>query len=204
LPIPVKADFEFAKGIAKIWNKAKFGRKLMREQRDNPAGKLQTDVISVADATARAVQHIRQACKAKGIEIETDLSGVTVEAPSTLIIPAVAGLLTNAIAAMPAGGELSVTLVETEFQWELEVADSGVAPSQFPTSLGLHKTETVQSLPTILEFEAHAALHSVIQLAEKHCGDVHTFACPLGGSAHVLTVPKIITSDNQTQSRRAG
>lgn len=171
--------------------------------------KIENEDVSVAEATATAVDHIRQICEDKSIKIETDLDGVTVRASSALIIPAIGNLLSNAIAAMPLGGELAVTLVETRSQWELEVADSGPAPSRFQAArpaaqeTSLHN-EDEDELPTILQFEAHRTLLVVDRLARSFNATIQTFPCPLGGSAHVLIVPKFATSSQQDPSKRAG
>lgn len=180
----------------------------MREQQNNQANNNNVETVSVADATLAAINHIRQLCASKNIRIDADLGATDVHASAALILPAVAGLLANAIAAMPAGGELSVTLVETKFQWELEVADSGASPSRFesgcPPITHAQANRDNDALPTILEFEAHASLHGVIKLAGQHHSAVQTFACPLGGAAHVLTVPKFAASKQKNQTRHAG
>ena len=92
---------------------------------------IEVEMVAVAEAVATAVDHIRPVCLKKNITIETDLDGTHVQADQNLVVPATASLLTNAINAMPAGGVLSVTLVDTDSQWELEVADSGRSPSRF-------------------------------------------------------------------------
>ncbi len=181
------------------------------------------EAVSLADATRTAVNHIRQTCDDNNIKIETDIDGVDLQVSPALIIPAVAYLLTNAIAAMPQGGELSITLVETPSQWELEVADSGHSPSRFQTALAIEDRQTTPGVqdnqdgkgdqdaachdpeePTILRFESHRTLLVVDQLAQAHNGTVQTYRCPLGGTAHVLIVPKFADALQQDQSKRAG
>jgi hypothetical protein len=143
----------------------------------------------------------------KNITIETDLDGTHVQADQNLVVPATASLLTNAINAMPAGGVLSVTLVDTDSQWELEVADSGRSPSRFnaPENTSNENTpnEIAEHPPVFIEFLSHQALHEVGLLAQAHSGNMQTYPCPLGGSAHVLIVPKFANSTNQNASRRA-
>lgn len=162
----------------------------------------QYEQVSVAEAVAAAVDHIRGACLKRNITIETDLDGVDIEAASVLVVTAAASLLTNAINAMPAGGVLSVTLVETDSQWELEVADSGRTPSRFNAPQNT-STEISEHPPVFIEFLSHKVLHEVEQLAEDFSGCLQTYPCPLGGSAHVLTIPKFSKSKDQTDSRRA-
>lgn len=178
----------------------------MYAERDN----MDVEQVSVAEATATAIDHVRLVCENKSIDIETDLAGVTAVASPGLIIPAVGNLLSNAIAAMPLGGELSVTLVETDAQWELEVADSGPKPSRFKTTAPalLTSAATVENdddLPTVLEFEAHRTLLVVDRLAREHNGMVQIYSCPLGGTAHVLIIPKFAApSSSHHQFKRAG
>ncbi len=158
--------------------------------------------VSVAEAVATAVDHIRGACLKRNITIETDLDGVDIEADSVLIVQAAANLLTNGINAMPAGGVLSVTLVETDSQWELEVADSGRLPSRFNAPQNA-TDEIPEHPPVFIEFLAHNVLHEVRSLAEDYSGSMQTYPCPLGGSAHVLIIPKFSNSKYQNESRRA-
>jgi len=158
--------------------------------------------VSVAEAISTAVDHIRAVCLKKNISIETDLDGVDVVADKALAVPAIASLLTNAINAMPAGGELSVTLVDTDCQWELEVADSGRCPSRFNASRSSPDL-LPEHPPVFIEFLTHHALHEVGLLAEKYSGNMQTYPCPLGGSAHVLIIPKFADSSAHNESRRA-
>ena len=162
----------------------------------------QYEQVSVAEAVATAVDHIRPVCLKKNITIETDLEGVYVEADSVLVVPAAASLLTNAINAMPAGGVLSVTLVDTDSQWELEVADSGRTPSRFQAAQDPPR-QMPEHPPVFIEFLTHQALHEVGLLAEAYSGSMQTYPCPLGGSAHVLIIPKFANSTDQNESRRA-
>lgn len=157
--------------------------------------------VSVVEAVATAVDHIRAVCLKRNITIETDLDDVNIEADSVLVVPAAASLLTNAINAMPAGGVLSVTLVETDSQWELEVADSGRSPTRFNAPQNVSQ-EVPEHLPVFIEFLNHNALHEVRSLAQEYSGSMQTYPCPLGGSAHVLIIPKF-PRPAQNESRRA-
>ena len=163
---------------------------------------IEVEMVSVAEAVATAIDHIRPVCLKKNITIETDLEGVNLQADQTLVVPAIASLLTNGINAMPAGGELSVTLVDTDSQWELEVADSGRSPSRFNMALD-PPHQMPEHPPVFIEYLTHQALHEVGLLAEAFSGNMETYPCPLGGSAHVLIIPKFANSTDQNESRRA-
>lgn len=158
--------------------------------------------VVVAEAVATAIDHIRGVCLKRHIVIETDLDGVDVESDSVLVAQATASLLTNAINAMPAGGVLSVTLVDTDSQWELEVADSGRTPSRFSAPARISAPPS-EHPPVFIEFLTHHALQEVRTLAEDFGGNMQTYPCPLGGAAHVLIIPKISKSQDQNNSRRA-
>ena len=99
----------------------------------------------------------------------------------------------------PSGGELSLTLVDSSHQWELEVADSGMNPSRLSKSHDVNYLQGVndaqqeedrQSLPRIIEFPATEMLRDVIRLANKNQASVESFPCPLGGTAWVMAVSK--------------
>ena len=154
----------------------------------------------VCDLVTSVVDTFRADCDQKNIVIEMDVEGCHATANHDFVEDAGTALITNAIASMPAGGELSVTLVETPYQWELEVADSGANPSKLGKTNGksdfinerLETTSTPedQDLPHIIEFPTAESIRDVIRLAQSHNATVESWTCPLGGTAWVLVVPK--------------
>ncbi|MEM7782538.1 MAG: hypothetical protein AAF939_00940 [Planctomycetota bacterium] len=107
------------------------------------------------------------------ISLETDLESVKTSGHSIAVESATAALLENAIQAMPDGGNLSVTLIDSPNQWELEVADN--ASRDFE--------EKIVS-------ENNASLNKAVTVANQQGGEVQTWNCPLGGKAHVLVMPR--------------
>ena len=177
----------------------------MRLQRNKDP---QSDQQQVCETIAATIEEFRARCDAQGVAIETDISDCLAIGNSAFVKSAAAGLISNALSAMPAGGELSLTLVDSAHQWELEVADSGPNPSRLGKTNDpkeLHETSSArqeQSLPSIIEFPATEALRDVIRLAQQHRASVESFACPMGGTAWVMVVSKY-RSDFKTGTRAA-
>jgi len=119
------------------------------------------------------------------VRIELDVaSDHTLPAEPATIRAGLAPLLAaacDAAARGPAGGgprlhEVLITLVETAAGLELEVADSGPGPAGIPA----------------------AAVAAARQFASRCGGDVHLAACPEGGAAVTLRLPR-----RRRQSRAA-
>lgn len=201
---PVQAPFRLAKGIARESVHAA-DRPPMRLQRNIDPQSDQQQVCETIEAT---IEEFRVRCDAQGVAIETDLSDCLAIGNSAFVKSAAAGLISNALSSMPAGGELSLTLVDSAHQWELEVADSGPNPSRLGKPSDLKEsqensnTRQEQSLPSIIEFPATDALRDVIRLTQQHRASVESFPCPLGGTAWVMVVSKY-RSDSKTGTRAA-
>lgn len=168
----------------------------------------QPDQQQVCETISATIEEFRASCDAHGVTIETDLSDCNAIADAAFVKAATAGLIANALAAMPAGGELSLTLVDSSHQWELEVADSGPNPSRLGKTNDPNESQEKfdprqeQSLPSIIEFPASDALRDVIRLAHQHRASVESFACPMGGAAWVMVVSKY-RSHSKTGTRAA-
>jgi len=183
----------------------------MRLQRNNEP---QLDQQEVSKTIELVVDEFRARCEAQGVTIETDTTDCQATGNTAFVKAAAAGLISNALSAMPAGGQLSLTLVDSSHQWELEVADSGLNPSRLGKSKQLLETSNARnekSLPTIIEFPATEALRDVIRLAHQHRSSVESFPCPtsvesfpcpMGGTAWVMAVSKY-RSDSKIGTRAA-
>ena len=180
----------------------------MRLQRNKDP---QSDPQLVRETIAATIEEFRARCDAQSVTIETDLNECKAIGDTEFVKSAAAGLIANALTAMPAGGELSLTLVDGSHQWELEVADSGPNPSRLgkpSNQKDLQQTSKVcrdgdgETLPKIIEFPATEALRDVIRLAHQHRASVESFSCPMGGTAWVMAVSKY-RSDSKTGKRAA-
>ncbi len=153
----------------------------------------------VCETIAATLGEFRSHCDASGVTIETDIEDCQATADRQFVRAVATGLITNALGAMPRGGELSVTLIDTAHQWELEVADSGPNPSRLsqPKQGG-----DPDQIPHLIEFPATEALRNVIRLAHQNQANVESFLCPLGGTAWVMVVPKL-QFDSKPETRAA-
>lgn len=169
---------------------------------------LTADVLAVFDAQLTAKQ----------IVVDPDLPEVCVKADKHLIRTAICSLVENAMLAMPNGGDLSITLMNDRHQWELEIADSGIAMVQRwgepAPQLRLYEppedcpTNPIENVPrgdepmsnrppllSIVPVEDTPQLRIARTAARQHGGQIQTWDCPQGGTAHVLVVPKTQTKN---------
>lgn len=137
---------------------------------------------SLSDFIRQTITGFRPDCERLAISLELNIEDVSVPYQSNIIRTGVVTLMENSIASMSSGGELEVNLIDSEFQWELEVADSG---TRNRNTSGNHEPSTLEAVSLALG------------------GSVQTWKCPLGGLAHVLIVPKRNTGNKAQSGRRA-
>jgi len=146
---------------------------------------------SLSDFVRQVVSGYRNTCESKNVSMVLDLEEVSAPYDRKLVHRAVAAMVENAIEAMPEGGELEATLVNAEYQWELEIADSGKSFTEESTeATSLEKAVPDGELPRILGADTTAHMGMLNQLSILMNATVQSWNCPLGGTAHVLVVPK--------------
>ncbi len=133
----------------------------------------------------------------KNVLLETDFDSVEACVATSKIKSIVSSLIENALEPMTHGGEISVTLIDGKYQWELEVADSLGMPLGNVETTAHHAD---QMLPLIIPFPASKQLRDAHRTAISQGAQIDTWNCPQGGTAHVLTVPR--RYKNQTPENR--
>ena len=152
----------------------------------------------------------------KNVLLETDFDIFNAFVDPNQLHSIVAALVENALRPMTKGGEISVTLIDGKHQWELEVADSfGMAFSSFEPTVNEDQVnedqvnedqvnedqvnEDHEGLPLIIPFPESEELRTAHRVAISQGAQIETWNCPQGGTAHVLTVPRI----HKNQKRNA-
>lgn len=153
---------------------------------------------SLSDFVRQVVSGYRSECESKNVTVVMDLEEVAAPYDRTLVHRAVTAMIENAIDAMPDGGELEATLVNAEYQWELEIADSGNRISDKEMQVS-----TDSELPRIVAVETNAHLGKLNQLSILMNAAIQSWNCPLGGTAHVLVVPKMNSRETSSYRRAA-
>ena len=156
--------------------------------------------ILVDQLVQSTVESCQPQFEKSSIKIELDLENVEAAIDKEMVRKTTKLLLDNATEKMlEGGGTISVTLIDGEHQWELEVADTdGMAYHPFGHSSNdsdtKHQPRTNQNqnedLPVILQFPSTDSLRTAYRIAAQHGGQIQTWDCPQGGTAHVLVVPK--------------
>jgi len=123
----------------------------------------------------------------KNITLVEDFDEVKAHFDVNLMTSAVRALVENAIQSMPLGGELTSILIDGDCQWELEISDT-VWPSN--DAIVRQMSADNPQLPVILPFPENEYLRAAHRAAIKLGGQIQTWNCPLGGTAHVLVIPK--------------
>jgi hypothetical protein len=160
-------------------------------QRDRSPAK---QVLSIDKLVQEVIDSHRGKFLEKNIVVETDLSQINAVGDSELIKSAFASLIGNAQELMTRGGSLTVTLVDGNHQWELEVADN-VNEAYSESALagettGTDRSSKAHELPMVIPFPDTEHLRNAARAAMSHGGHVQSWECPQGGTAYVLVIPK--------------
>ncbi len=144
----------------------------------------QCQPVEVAPVVRRLCEDLAPQFQAQGIDLVLDLpEGACVWADPDMFRRAVLNLLFNALDAMPDGGTVSVTAVETPHGLELEVADTGPGLSDEARRRAFEPFFSTKSNGTGL------GLAIVAHILEQHHGSVLACNCPEGGAAFTLRFP---------------
>ena len=147
-----------------------------------------TPALNIGQLIHDVLEYYRPQMADKNVSLETDFDTVEAFVATAQIHSIVAALIENALQPMTQGGEISVTLIDGKYQWELEVADSfemafsGVASTDPPTD---------DVLPRIVQFPQSEQLRFAHRTAISQGAQIETWNCPQGGTAQVLTVPRL-------------
>jgi signal transduction histidine kinase len=121
---------------------------------------------------------------AQGIRLALDAPRCLVlDADREMLRRALLNLSLNAVDAMPAGGDLLITVTAASDGVELEVADSGPGLSDEARRRAFEPFFTTKHSGTGL------GLAIVYRVAEAHGGTVRAMNCPEGGAAFTLRLP---------------
>ncbi len=147
----------------------------------------QPQLTDIGQLTHDILDRYRLQMADQNILLETDFDSVEASIATSKIQSIVTALIENALEPMSHGGEISVTLIDGKYQWELEVADSfGMA---FSNADPLRRNSD-EHLPTIIPFPESQQLRDAHLTAISLGAQIETWNCPQGGTARVLTVPR--------------
>jgi signal transduction histidine kinase len=122
---------------------------------------------------------------AQGIEVDVDVPPYhEAHADRDMLRRAILNLMLNALDAMPEGGDLVVTSVETPRGMELEIADSGPGLSDEVRRHAFEPFYSTKSSGTGL------GLAIVDHIVARHGGNISALNCHEGGAAFTLTIPR--------------
>jgi len=131
-----------------------------------------------------AVQSLESLLSKNGIHTELSLTrSLNVFVDPDMLRCAIKNLLVNAIDEMPNGGDLVMTVYQTETSVEIEVADSGPGVDTETFERIFHPAFSTKGC------QRGSGLAIVQQIIELHQGKVIVKNCPEGGAAFTLRVP---------------
>ena len=158
------------------------------------------ETVSVCELTRNIIQSYANEMNRRKISVEADLCSVTADVHRAVIHSAVSQMVENAIQCMPDGGQISITLIDGQYQWELEVADSVGEICERGSSTDATLPPKTQSNPTLRIYAPGGTLNRVRNAADVHGGQVQSWVCPQGGTANVLVIPRVATRGSSARA----
>jgi signal transduction histidine kinase len=142
--------------------------------------------------TYKIIESLQEELDRKQISVEIDADELIVIADKQLIWSAAEGMIRHAIDNMPNGGEITVIVVDSSNQWELEVADSARHPPKRAESAMRMQccANLADNMPTAVAFPSGDFLQPAHQAAMLLGGQIQCWDCPQGGTAFVMVIPK--------------
>ena len=169
----------------------------MRNQNQRFSANSNPESTDVSQLVQQVLKELGPEFERQSVCVEADLSELVVTIVPATIQKAVRNLIQHALVASPDQGEISVTLIDGNYQWELEVADSSNGENWHT----VHPNQ--RKLPTIISNELDVHLSAAHRLALSQGGQIQTWNCPQGGIANVLIVPKHNESQTNLLRRSA-
>ena len=150
----------------------------------------QQSLVPINQLAQQVITSFAGKFEAKQIRIDADMESVNASVDRQAIHQAVSRMIENAIDSMPSGGKINLTLIDGPHHWELEVADSvgEIYGQQWKTEVDSNDAIHAENLKRI-EPE-NPRLDAVRVAAQQHGGQVQSWLCPQGGTAHVLVIPR--------------
>jgi len=137
--------------------------------------------VPVRTIVSEIVDSLRPQLDAQHVEPDLDIpASLTVSADREMLRRALLNLTLNALDAMPDGGQLVVTAIDSGHRIELEIADSGLGLNDEVIGRAFEPFFTTKSTGTGL------GLAIVDQIAQAHGATVEAANCPEGGAAFTL------------------
>jgi len=141
--------------------------------------------IRLRDMAMEVCRSLEAQLSAQSVRVRLDIPvDMTVLADSGMLRRALFNLTLNAVDAMPAGGDLTVTAGKWDGTIEIEVADSGPGIDDRSLVSLFEPFFTTKSGGTGL------GLATVQRAAECHGGSVTAMNCPDGGAAFTIRLPQ--------------
>ena len=145
----------------------------------------QRRIVAVRELVEEVYSTLSLQFAAQSISLEVDIPHAHhIVADREMLRRAILNLMLNALDAMPEGGELTVTSVDGEQMFELEIADSGPGFSEKALMRAFEPFYTTKSGGTGL------GLAIVYRIAEVHGGRLVAQNCPDGGAALTIQIPR--------------
>ncbi len=143
-----------------------------------------TDVPATVNTLVQSIlSELGPEIRARQIELDIDLDSVPLKHHAATISTAIRGLIANSLQSAPHRGQISITLIDSVDQWELEIADTSE-----PSLAALNPS--VNHRLKIFSHGSSPHLQRADRAAFAIGGGIQFWNCPQGGVAFVLVIPK--------------
>ena len=146
------------------------------------------DLADIGQLVDKVLYKLHPEIERGNVNVETDVCELVASIDSNTIEAAIKNLIQHAINIMPQGGDISVTLIDGNYQWELEVADSSTTFTSNASFSPL--ADSPNRLNRVMPQVVDQFLVDAHRLALRHGGQIQSWDCPQGGMANVLVIPK--------------
>lgn len=146
--------------------------------------------IPINQLTEQVITSFAGKFREQMINVDTDMESVCASVDPQSIHSAVSRMIENAIESMPEGGNINVTLIDGQHHWELEVADSVGEIYGDRWKNKVENNNEIHSRNLMRISTENPQLAAVRSAANLHGGQLQSWVCPQGGTAHVLIIPR--------------
>lgn len=161
------------------------------------------EAVDVDTVVAEAISRYKVAADNADIEVATDApSGFRVLGDQTLLVTALANLVSNAIAYSPQGSTVSISKRRRGENIEIAVTDRGIGIARADQERVFERFFRVDKARSRATGGTGLGLAIVKHVAANHNGSIRLWSQPGTGSTFTLSIPAYLETDDESDDER--